>query len=1009
MQHYGVTVLAVVLAMLLMLLLNHWVAMAQSPFLMFFGAVMVSAWYGGMGAGLFATFLSALLSTYFFIYPTYSLHHDVSDYLRVSLFLVEGILISVLCETLRATNRRLEVNLRKLRVSEERYRRLLDTAYEGIWILDVQGRINYANQRMAQMLGYSVEDIVGRPIVDFMDEEVRSDAKQNLERRKQGKKDQYDFRFCRQDGSKLWTMVSTNPIFSERGEFQGELAMMTDVSDRKQTEEALRRSESRLQRLFDSNMIGIAFWNVDGFITDANDAYLRLAGYTREEFAKLGRISWTELTPPEYKHLDERAIQETLITGVSNVYEKEYLTRDGTRVSIVLGVALLENSQHDGVAFVLDITERKRAESALRESQERFRQMAETIQDVFWLSEPQARQLIYVSPAYEQIWGRRCEDLKANFRQWLDAIHPLDRERVQIAFFENVLEGEYDEEYRIVRSDGTIRWIRDRGFPIQDKSGEVRRVAGIAEDITERKQVIEALRESEERFRQLADITPVLIWMSGVDKLCIYFNKPWLDFTGRTMEQEMGNGWAQGVHPDDFQFCLDTYITAFDTRQPFKMEYRLRRCDGEYRWIFDTGIPRFTPDGHFLGYIGSCIDISDRKRAEEEIVQLNQSLNRRIKELETLLDVIPIGIGIAEDAQCRQIKVNPTLAKQLRLSPDANASLSAPEQEKPKHFKIYRDGRELAADQLPMQYCAAQGVEMVNVEIDTVYDTGDIAQHLVSATPLFDERGESRGCVAAFLDITERKQAEAKIRQLNEDLEQRVKERTAQLEAANKELEAFSYSVSHDLRAPLRHISGFVELLQKHARASLDETSQRYLTIIAQSTKQAGTLVDDLLAFSRMGRAEMRYSTVPMNQLVQELRRDLVEEIGERTIQWKIEELPQVHGDPSLLRQVLRNLMENAVKYTGYRAQAEITIASTDNEHEIVFFVRDNGVGFDMRYVHKLFGVFQRLHSPQEFEGTGIGLANVQRIIQRHGGRTWAEGGVDRGATFYFSLPKVER
>jgi light-regulated signal transduction histidine kinase (bacteriophytochrome) len=225
------------------------------------------------------------------------------------------------------------------------------------------------------------------------------------------------------------------------------------------------------------------------------------------------------------------------------------------------------------------------------------------------------------------------------------------------------------------------------------------------------------------------------------------------------------------------------------------------------------------------------------------------------------------------------------------------------------------------------------------------------------------------------------------------------------LRAANKELESFAYSVSHDLRAPLRHVMGFAELLNKSAGPALDETGQRYVRTISDAAARMGRLIDDLLVFSRMGRAEMMRGRVDLSALVEEVRRDAAVPDGHR-IEWTIHPLPVVTGDASMLRQVVDNLVSNAIKYSSTRETARIDIgARTGDGGETVVFVRDNGVGFDMQYAHKLFGVFQRLHSNDEFEGTGIGLANVRRIVQRHGGRTWAEGAINRGATFYVSLP----
>lgn len=1116
---YSAAVLTVVIALLLTVTFKP--ILASTLFLFFFLAVTGMTWYGGIGPGLVTTILSVLALDYFFLVPANSLTVlSGTNLLRMGLFVLVTLAIAKLNTKLHQTKRQLEISLNQLQQSEERYRRIVETASEGIWILDEAGRTRYVNQRMAQMLGCSPESMLDRPFVDWFDKGDRPEGYQTLTQPYPGYPEQWDGRFRRSDQSLLWAIVSMNSIFDDQGQFQGTHLMLTDVSDRQQTQERLQLSleagrmgfwdwnlstnevvrsdnlaeiygvspgqlagtfegalnlvhpedRERLQGAIAHAVAETTFYSLEfriqpspeeirwilgkgrvfkdaqgkavritGIAMDISDRkqteeslmqtqqrfetfmnYSPVAAYFKDEAGRylyvnpmierlwqrsqekwVGQtdadlfpeavaqelqahdatvlatdqalefleavehpdgkhywISWKfpmhepsgrrllagislditdrkrtqeerdllladlasqqqllsavlqqmpagaivaeapsgqlvlmnqqvreilgiALTPlitvPSYLQTsyqifhpdgqpydpDALPLARSISTGEVVVEEEMQIQRaDGTRVTVLANSGPIRNAEGEIVAAVVtfyDISAQKRAQAEIK----RYADVVKNIQvglTVWQLTsgeEPPSFALISANPAASQLAGR---DLNRAVGMRIETLFPHGVKTSRIAELIEVLNSSSARDFpEVIYSDdaGEERYCSLKAFPLPS------RCLGLAyEDITDRKQAQFALLESEQRFRTMADAAPVYIWLSGIDQLCYYFNQPWLEFTGRTLEEEIGNGWTEGVHPDDFKFCLDTYQKSFDLRQPFEMEYRLRRYDGEYRWVLDRAVPRFSPDGRFEGYVGSCLDISDRKLYEREIKRLNASLERR------------------------------------------------------------------------------------------------------------------------------------------------VMERTAQLEAANQELESFAYSVSHDLRAPLRHISGFVNLLRKRIEPSLDENSQRYLDIIVASTQQAEELIDNLLAFSRMARAQMCLIKVEMNQLVNEVRQSLEMQSGDRKIIWEIASLPSVKGEPTMLRLVFQNLLDNALKYSQRRETAEITVGFNESDLEFIFFVRDNGIGFDMRYAHKLFGVFQRLHSNPDYVGTGIGLANVRRIIHRHGGRTWAEGEVDLGATFYFSLPK---
>lgn len=516
-------------------------------------------------------------------------------------------------------------------------------------------------------------------------------------------------------------------------------------------------------------------------------------------------------------------------------------------------------------------------------------------------------------------------------------------------------------------------------------------------DITERSNYEDALRSSELFLKQTQQIAMLGSYSLDITT-GIWIGSEILDTIFGIDKVHIKNidSWIALIHPDWQEEMNSYYLEEVITKKSnFNKEYKIiRPSDKQVRWVHELGELVLNNQQQPIKMIGTIQDISSSKKLELErnyLLASVENVPNRIVVKDLDLKIVSANKSWIQSKGEVSIEnlIGKSDAEVFGISPTAE----------PVRTYMEQDRKVLSL--LPGEFIESEWpVRFFSVE--NSFES-------MRRYPIFDDNGNlfCIGCI--YTDITERKKNEQIIINLNETLEFKVQERTEQLEVANKELEAFSYSVSHDLRAPLRHINGFSEMLSKDTQEQLSEKGRHYLDVISGSARNMGLLIDDLLDFSRTGRTEMKKISFLMKEVIDDACQFLLPSYESRQISWEIAEMPTVFADYNLIRQVWINLLDNALKYSRSRENTLIQIGNAMLETEYLFSVRDNGVGFDSKYSEKLFGVFQRLHASSEFEGTGIGLANVRRIILRHGGRTWAESELDKGAIFYFTLPKIEK
>lgn len=933
-----------------------------------------------------------------------------------------------------------------LRQSEERFSNLLESSPIGMSITDIDGQYIYVNQALCDLLGYSSDELLGLRFLDvsYPDDGELTANRILRERLMKGEvaTGEVEKRLIKKDGAAITAIIKLALMHGFLNEDEVYfVAQLVDITPRRRSEEALRMSEERLNLVLQSTNDGLWDWNIPSGLSYFSPRYYQMLGYEPGEFPASYK-GYLDLIHPDDLEEVKKSTREYFASGQAK-YSLEFRMKhkSGTwRWIMGRGEVVEWDEQGNPVRMVgtqTDITERKQADEALRTSEERFRLLSQYSPFGMVLVNQQG-EVEYVNPRFTAITGYTLEDVPHQTVWYKKAFPDVEYRRIMIVSWQQALQIVHRGEtvtnvfFRIRCKDGTEKDIRFQVGLFHDQRALV-----TLEDITEQRRAEKALRESQDQFITFMDNMPAAGFLSDYSGRTVYINRLFVEIFGedwlgkcvsdmappdvalRKLEEDqiaLREGVQQGV-----ESCVDI---QGKTRILQTIKFAIRRGD----------LPPM------LG--GISLDITEQEQAQESLrrqsnylealyetilgVINNLDVNALLKDIvQRAAHLVGSDHGyiflINKEEKCIELKLGTGIYETLvgvKLKKGEGLSGKVWKTGKSVYIEDYSTWKKRSLNVAEGVLHASAAVPLKSGdEVIGILGVGhtDVEGRIGPEEMTILDRFAQLASVAMVnarlygslqYELQERKRAEEEVRKLNTELERRVMERTAQLESANRELEAFSYSVSHDLRAPLRSIDGFSQALYEDYYEKLDEPARHHLKRVLTATQRMADLMDALLQLSRLTRGELRRKKVNLSLLAEGVAEELHKQDEKRRVTFIIQPEMTAHVDDRLMQAALVNLLDNAWKFTALCEDAVIEFGQTRLADETqVYFVRDNGAGFDMAYADKLFGAFQRLHSEKEFGGTGIGLATVQRIIHRHGGRIWAESEIGAGAVFYFTLP----
>ncbi|MCE3000466.1 MAG: PAS domain S-box protein [Betaproteobacteria bacterium] len=836
-------------------------------------------------------------------------------------------------------------------------------------------KVLYCNRAAEEAFGYANDELFGLDAMDFLvPDHLREIVAERRARVREGALDvRGNNENLRKDGKTIICEWRNARITDESGRFAGILAVAQDITERTTMIAALEESEERYRQIFASTPLPM--WVAEPInlrFLAVNDAMVEKYGYSRDE---LQRMTAIDLLVEDQRDFVMHQLIERDPHRLARFLRK-HVTKEGEMLTVeITAQAFQFGGQTARLVVANDFTDRQRALSALEISEARLRAIFEQALVGIGIRDISMRpRLVKVNPRLCEILGYSEAELMG--LSTLDITAPEDID-ASARMNRELLSGEkdsYSRRKQYIRKDGRRIWTDLTVSRIRESSGEISQsyVLIVLQDVTERVQQEAMLIESEARYRQIFALTPLPMYLRDEETLrFIDVNRACHELYGYTREEMLGISLIDIQTPEGkARYLEQPYNRLIGSVERLQKQHQRR--DGRRIEVEIHAYP--TMLGGRKVRLVLVRDMSEQLKMER-LVRDNE------RRLRAIADNVPAVIAYFADQESTQY-INFAYDRWFGQGATCTAFIEEIQQ----LLELAFAGKEVAEERA----------------LET------LGGRRVMRLTLLPQRGDNNVVEGVYLmgyDLTDFRRAEAEVRQLNAELEQRVEQRTRALAAANRELESFSYSVSHDLRAPLRTIDGFSQILIEEYSERLDDSGRGYLERVRAGSQRMARLIDDLLELARVTRRDLQIRSCDLTGMARDIVRELRQGSPGRAVRCEIADGMHVDADPGLLQIALDNLMRNAWKFTGLQAEPLIVVGMEPAETSMAFFVRDNGVGFDIAYANKLFGAFQRLHSESEFQGTGIGLALVQRVIRRHGGQVWARAEPGKGATFYFSLP----